>query len=180
MGERVCKWCGVDISLRKKIAKFCGSKCKDLARYEKRHGVPPGPFLEKRKCQVCRSSFDAKTSTRLYCGKVCRQAAQLEKGRESNTARARKYREEKPEKYRQADALRRLCCAEKFRDQSRARYAKIKSECPERYFEILEKAKDDSRARYNEMMSLGSTLSLAHTLYQIKTGDLSNDDHEPE
>ena len=197
MADRACKWCGDDVpqKFKGKTKLFCDSKCKEKARYERRHGGPLGPFLDRRNCQICGLGFEAKTSNSLYCGKVCRQKAQLEKGREAKNERAKKYRAANPEKYRQADLDRRRSDPEKYRqadldrrrsdpqkyrDRDNARYAKIKSENPEKYFAMLQRSKENARARYNSRSVAAFTLSLAYTISQIKKGDLINGDHEPE
>ena len=197
MADRACKWCGDDVhqKFKGRTKLFCDSRCKERARYERRHGRPPGPFLDRRNCQICGLGFEAKTSTRLYCGKVCRQKAQCEKGREANNERAKKYRAANPEKYRQADLDRRRSDPEKYmqayldrrrsdpqkyRDRDNARYAKIKSENQEKYFAMLQKANEDAKARYNSRSAAAFKLSLAYTISQIKKGDLTNGDHEPE
>ena len=182
MADRACKWCGDDVpqKLKGRTKLFCDSRCKQKARYERRHGRPPGPFLDRRNCQICGLGFEAKTSTRLYCGKVCRQEAKCEKGREAKNERKKKYRAANPEKYRQADLDRRRSDPEKYKDRANARYAKIKSENPEKYFAMLQKANEDARARYNSRSVAAFTISLAYTISQIKKGDLTNGDHEPE
>ena len=136
--ERACAWCGADISHRRWSAKFCSSRCKDFGRYESRHGHPPGPFSEDRRCEVCGSAFTARTATRRYCDPECRGIAQREMGREENTKRARRYREQFPERYREYDKNRRAADPEMYRARDRARYR-----------ENLDEKRRQARERYN-------------------------------
>jgi len=182
MADRACKWCGDDVhqKFKGRTKLFCDSKCKERARHERRHGRPPGPFVYRGNCQICGLGFEAKASTRLYCGKVCRQKAKCEKGREARNERKKKYRAANPEKYRQADLDRYWADPQKYRDKANARYANIKSENSEKYFAMLQKGNEGYRARYNSRSAAAFTLSLAYTISQIKKGDLTNGDHEPE
>lgn len=127
MTERVCAWCGADISHRKWSAKTCDNICKEKLRHRLRR-PDSKPFCEERKCEVCGATYNALTATRRYCGKACRQAAQLEMGRAENAERAKKYRAANPEKYREMDRKRRADDPEKFRERGRMRYQKFADE----------------------------------------------------
>ena len=124
MAEHVCVWCGVSLGGRRRSAKYCSTRCKDFARYESRHGTKPGPFSEGRVCAACGKAFIARTSTRKYCAADCRQRVKLEIGRQANAERARKYRSENPERYREYDKMRRAKDLEGFRERERQRYRK--------------------------------------------------------
>lgn len=144
---RTCAWCGVDISHRKHNAKFCSTAHKEKARYEKRHGRPPGPFCEKRLCSVCGAEFIAKTATKITCSTTCREAAYSEIGRKKGAARQRKYRALNPQKYRDYDRKRRYENIKQYRQKQRDSYQRLKHERPDDYHDMLTHQRERERRR---------------------------------
>lgn len=164
MGERVCAWCGASLEERHRSAKYCSNRCKDFARYESRHGTKPGPFSENRFCERCSKAFVARTSTRKYCCADCRYRAKLESGRMTNTERARKYRAESPDRYRQYDKIRRAADPEKFRERAKRHLERLKMEDPEKYQDMLAKQRERERSRNAERALSILILSPTHPL----------------
>ena len=152
--ERACKWCGGGMEGKRMGAMWCSVKCKSAEYYKANAEI-----LDERNREWRNAN-----PTRL--------ADYQRKASKKNAERISKYQRE----YRQANAERLSEYQREYYLDNAARKAEYQREYHQANRErILER----QREYLNNRIAAASTLSLAHTISQIR-GDLTNGAHEPE
>ena len=168
MADRACKWCGVDILHKGPKAIFCKNSCK------KRSQRGAG-YIASKNCRVCRKEFIVlgRSHRRAVCSNECFKALDRLIHANANEFSTSRIGPIKPKKC--------LVCHASFismngRDGYCSTHCKSKSDRRRNgeYYSIKNREYRNSRS------AAASTLSLAYTISQIKKGDLTNGDHEPE
>jgi len=138
---------------------------------------------DKRACKWCGGGMEGKIARAVFCCVKCVNASYSRANAERIAERKRGYREANAERIAEYQREYREANAEKIAEQRREYYQenaeKIAEYYREYYQENVERIAERQREYLNNRIAAASTLSLAHTISQIR-GDLTNGTHEPE
>ena len=67
--ERTCSCCGVDISHKKAVAKFCSRHCKETMKARRKRGETRD--YQGRTCAVCNNDISSMNISTIYCSNRC-------------------------------------------------------------------------------------------------------------